>query len=160
VWDLLEARDIAELYELWCYFVLVRLLVQHLGAPTFAGGPEQDTWNLRVRWGLRTEWRNGTRLLYNPQFSRSAPGGQLSYSVPLRPDIALQVPTGPNAGLHLLDAKFRLDRLTDILAEADEGETDAEERRGTFKRADLYKMHTYHDAIPSARSVWILYPGS
>ncbi len=29
-----------------------------------------------------------------------------------------------------------------------------------FKRADLYKMHAYCDAIPNARSVWILYPGS
>jgi predicted component of viral defense system (DUF524 family) len=26
--------------------------------------------------------------------------------------------------------------------------------------ADLYKMHTYRDAISSARSVWIVYPGS
>ncbi len=33
------------------------------------------------------------------------------------------------------------------------------ERRGDFKRGDLYKMHAYRDAIPAARSVWILYPG-
>ena len=80
----------------------------------------------------------------------------------MRPDIALAIPTGPNAGLHLFDAKFRLDRLDALLPIADE-ETDAErqqERRGTFKRADLYKMHTYRDAIPEARTVWILYPGS
>ena len=32
-------------------------------------------------------------------------------------------------------------------------------RRGRFKRGDLYKMHTYRDAIANARSVWILYPG-
>ena len=35
-----------------------------------------------------------------------------------------------------------------------------EERRGTFKRGDLYKMHTYRDAIPRASSAWILYPGT
>jgi predicted component of viral defense system (DUF524 family) len=35
-----------------------------------------------------------------------------------------------------------------------------EERRGTFKRADLYKMHAYRDAIVGTRSVWILYLGS
>ena len=34
------------------------------------------------------------------------------------------------------------------------------ERAGTFKRGDIYKMHAYRDAIPDARSVWILYPGS
>jgi predicted component of viral defense system (DUF524 family) len=162
VWDLLEARDIAELYELWCFFMLARLMTDHLGAPTHAGGPEHDAWSLRVRWGLSIRWKNGTRLLYNPQFSQSAPGGQFSYSVPFRPDIALEVPSGPNAGLHLLDAKFRLDQLADILAEADTAEAaaESEERRGTFKRADLYKMHAYRDAIPAARSVWILYPGS
>ena len=35
----------------------------------------------------------------------------------------------------------------------------AGERAGTFKRGDIYKMHAYRDAIPDARSVWILYPG-
>lgn len=39
-------------------------------------------------------------------------------------------------------------------------EEQAAEQRGMFKHADLYKMHTYRDAIPTARSVWILYPGS
>jgi predicted component of viral defense system (DUF524 family) len=29
-----------------------------------------------------------------------------------------------------------------------------------IKRADLYKMHTYRDAIPEASSVWIMYPGT
>jgi predicted component of viral defense system (DUF524 family) len=74
------------------------------------------------------------------------------------------VPSGPNAGLHLLDAKFRLDKLATVmpLDDADiESPSDvAEERQGTFKRGDLYKMHTYNDAIPSAQSVWILYPGT
>ncbi len=35
-----------------------------------------------------------------------------------------------------------------------------EERRGLFKPEDIHKMHTYPDAIPQARSAWILYPGS
>ncbi len=35
-----------------------------------------------------------------------------------------------------------------------------EEHRGTLKRSDLYKMHTYRDAIPEARFVWIISPGS
>ena len=33
------------------------------------------------------------------------------------------------------------------------------ERAGSFKRGDIYKMHAYRNAIPDARSVWILYPG-
>ena len=31
------------------------------------------------------------------------------------------------------------------------------ERAGTFKRGDIYKMYAYRDAIPDARSVWILW---
>ena len=45
---------------------------------------------------------------------------------------------------------------------ADDKDADDEktaERAGSFKRADIYKMHAYRDAIPDARSVWILYPG-
>jgi len=40
----------------------------------------------------------------------------------------------------------------------DETEKD-EEREGTFRHGDLYKMHTYRDAIPKAQSAWVLYPG-
>src|SRR5205807_1629120 len=40
-----------------------------------------------------------------------------------------------------------------------ESETLIEDHQGTFKPEDIYKMHTYLDAIPQARSAWILYPG-
>ena len=46
--------------------------------------------------------------MYNRRFSRSRKGQRHSYSVPLIPDIALSVPDGPNAVLHLFDAKFRV----------------------------------------------------
>ena len=64
--------------------------------------------------------------------------------------------------LHLFDAKFRVHGLADVgLAGSDKDGDDekAGERAGTFKRGDIYKMHAYRDAIPDARSVWILYPG-
>lgn len=102
--------------------------------------------------------------MYNPRFSRASSHDRFSYSRPFRPDIGLIVPKGANAGLHLLDAKFRLDRIDTVFphdADVDETQDEiAEERRGTFKRGDLYKMHAYRDAIPAARSVWVLYPGT
>lgn len=103
--------------------------------------------------------------MYNERFSKSQGEQRHSYSVPLIPDIALSVPDGPNAGLHLFDAKFRVRALADVgLATDDNDDNDANdektaERAGSFKRADIYKMHAYRDAIPEARSVWILYPG-
>jgi predicted component of viral defense system (DUF524 family) len=60
-----------------------------------------------------------------------------------------------------LDRKMRREptRMDSVLStEADDTE-DAEERRGTFKHGDLYKMHAYSDAIPNVRSVWGVYPG-
>jgi predicted component of viral defense system (DUF524 family) len=43
--------------------------------------------------------------------------------------------------------------------EVDDAEQ-AAERRGMFHHADLYKMHAYRDAISTAHTVWILYPGT
>ena len=102
------------------------------------------------------------RLVYNQRLSSSRTGQRHSYSVPLIPDIALRIPDGPNAGLHLFDAKFPVQALTDVGLAAGNKDADDEkaaERAGSFKRADIYKMHAYRDAIPDARSVWILYPG-
>ena len=102
------------------------------------------------------------RLVYNQRLSSSRTGQRHSYSVPLIPDIALSIPDGPNAGLHLFDAKFPVQALTDVGLAADDQDADDEkaaERAGSVKRADIYKMHAYRDAIPDARSVWILYPG-
>ena len=76
--------------------------------------------------------------------------------MPLIPDLTLRVPDGPNAGLHLFDAKLRVKALTEVGLPADDK---AAERPAAFKRADVHKIHAYRDAIPDARSVWILYPG-
>ena len=65
---------------------------------------------------------SGVRLVYNAHFSRSPKGHRHSYSVPLRPDIALSIPDGPNSGLHLFDAKFRVQVLSDAgLSGSDQG---------------------------------------
>lgn len=65
-------------------------------------------------------------------------------SVRLRPDLALYVGKGPQAGLHIFDAKFKHNDTAD----------------GTVVEADIQKMHTYRDAISGVRSAWVLFPGS
>ena len=77
------------------------------------------------------------RLVYNQRFSRLGRGQRHSYSVPLIPDIALRVPDGPNAGLHLFDAKFRVQALTDVGLAADDKDADDEKaaRAGGFVQA-------------------------
>ena len=167
---LLEGKDIATLYELWCFFRVADAVRAILGEPAAALGFEQTWRALDVPHDGRIAWRSGVELLYNARFPGDGGSGRAvdpqfgrartSYSVGLRPDITLSVPAGPNAGLHLLDAKFRVSRetagwLTSVHAVDDEADLSA----GTFLNDDLYKMHAYRDAIPAARSVWVLYPG-
>jgi hypothetical protein len=162
---LLEVKDIAQLYELWSCFALIGAVAEALGPPARVDRPRADSLEVGVPWEYRAVWADGTALTYSPSFSRSRSRWRHSYSVPLRPDLALRVPPGRRQpGLHLFDAKFRVDWLDSaapLEGRPDEDDVIADEERvGVFKRADLYKMHAYRDALPGARSAWILYPGS
>ena len=161
--DLLELKNIAVLYELWTFFRIAQVIADCEGPPSRVGRATSDEFGVSLRAGVAFEWASGTRLAYNKQFSRSRSAWDHSYSVPLRPDITLRINGGRNGGLHLFDAKFRVRVLGDVgLAPTDKVDRDdkVRERAGTFRRGDIYKMHAYRDAIPDARSVWILYPGS
>jgi uncharacterized protein len=153
---LLEIKDIAALYELWCFFEVQHAVTKILGPPSLAQAPVTTALQTYLPFDLRIEWPNGTELFYNLSFSRTNTQ-RPSYSLPLRPDIVLRTPPGIKT---LFDAKFRLRRIAEVAPEnpdPDEAEL-ANERRGVFKHADLYKMHTYRDAL-QAPAVWILYPG-
>lgn len=73
---------------------------------------------------------------------------------------------GKIAYLHF-DAKYRVDKLEEFFGVETESsdaekELDAEEESkttNTYKRADLYKMHTYNDAIRRTVGSYVLYPG-
>ena len=156
--DLLEIKDIALLYELWCYFQLVDTLRRHKGEPSTASRLREGDLSMDVPCEFEVAWGADTKLLYNPRFGPKNKPERHSYSVGLRPDIALEIREGDARHLHLFDAKFRVRSLAQL---SDENEkSKSEERRGIFKLADLYKMHTYRDAIIRAQSVWILYPGT
>jgi predicted component of viral defense system (DUF524 family) len=158
--SLLEGKDIALLYELWTFFKVVELAKVVLGEPSSAIRPRRDDFEVALPHEFEVRWP-GVTITFNPRFSRARSKRRQSYSTPLRPDIGLEVGRGRDRKLHLLDAKFRVQKLWTETADEDEpADVREEERRGTFKRGDLYKMHTYRDAIPGARSVWILYPGT
>ena len=118
-------------------------------------------------------------FFYNRPFNRSGVSVRGTYSKGFRPDYTLVIipgditepkwelaeqeaeQSGRIAYLHL-DAKYRVDKLTAILGEGEE--ESSEERRaikasGKFKNADLYKMHTYNEAIRRSVGSYVLYPG-
>jgi hypothetical protein len=154
--DLLEIRDIAALYELWAFFRVQGAVRSALGPPTVAEPPATTKLQQHLPFDLRIAWEGGTELFYNLRFSRSQ-AKRRSYSVPLRPDIVLRAADGT---IWAFDGKFRLRTVDEVTPEGDEVDdaNSPSERRGAFKRADLYKMHAYRDAL-GIPSVWILYPG-
>lgn len=138
---LLELRDSAQIYEHWCFFRVAQALGDQLGAPQKRDRFVAHPFNTAMPFGYRISWQGAT-LAYNQSFPAAKPGayqhGVNSYSLRLRPDIVLRTASGH---LHVFDAKLKLHATS------------------SFKSEDLYKMHTYRDALGS-RSVWVLYPGS
>ena len=105
-----------------------------------------------------------------------------SWTHDLRPDYTLSLwPVGfteEQAELQELmvhvhfDAKYRIEQATQFVndGESDEPMTEEElvaeldrekqdEKRGTYKRADLLKMHAYRDAIRRTQGAYVIYPG-
>lgn len=104
-----------------------------------------------------------------------------AYSRPFRPDFSLAVfpaefahGAGPLEAerraeeqgniVHLhFDAKYRVDQHAEIFGEPTESVLSEEEEgktTNTYRRADLYKMHAYNDAIRRTVGSYVLYPGA
>lgn len=115
-------------------------------------------------------------LFYNKRFVRLPPGAEAwdgSYSAIFNPDfsVMIDVVADDTDRVHWLhfDAKYRLDVETwaSEVSDAPEGEdseqptTSDEDARiiSTYKRSDLFKMHTYRDAVLGSRGSYILFPG-
>lgn len=143
--------------------------------------------SLRIKQGKRTAlsgiYDSGVRQ-FNIRFNynRSFSGSQSypkhgSWTVAMRPDYTLSVwPKGISEEeaeeleliLHIhFDAKYKVENLKSILpdkiSEEEEEETlnleKEENKKGTYKNADLLKMHAYRDAIRRTGGAYVLYPG-
>ena len=161
--DLMKLKDIAKLYELWCFALMTRTLGEILGPPTRATRAEVGDRNVTLRQNAEVQWAVGVRLAFNRSYRASGSDRHSSYSLGLRPDISLEIRTGEVTVLHLFDAKFKVDALSALQEETsgtDGVGADAAEREGKFKHQDIYKMHTYLDAIGAAQSSFMLYPGT
>ena len=79
---LLESKDIATLYELWCFFTMVGALQSQLGRPSESSAVACDATQKWVGHGYRVAWPGGVVLTYNAGFSRSASRHRQSFSVP------------------------------------------------------------------------------
>ncbi|MDK2782453.1 MAG: hypothetical protein PWQ32_42 [Thermococcaceae archaeon] len=108
------------------------------------------------------EFDNGWRLYYNKKLTPK----RWSYSVSLRPDFSLFSGNPSKKDTELIgvfDAKFKVDIVDEQeeIEEFDEETSLAEETRSYetwAKLEDIYKMHTYRDAL-RCRFAVVVYPG-
>ena len=144
---LLEGRDMATLYEYWVFVKILESTIAITNCPRVEPPViRRDELGESLSLGLTTAVGRDLEIGFNLTFSRS---NNTAYSTPLRPDVTLRV----GNTLHVFDAKYRLDRF-------DAEERDPDDDPATYKRADLYKMHTYRDAISGLKTAFVVYPGS
>jgi hypothetical protein len=146
----LASKDVASLYELWAAVKVMAQVCEVLGEPHRSSDVKISGRDVDFAWGLMATWPNGVKLEYNRTFSPAETGTRRTWSVELRPDLALYVPSGLSQGWHLFDAKFRLKYTKSI---------PLPKQTTKALKPDIHKMHAYRDAIVGARSAWVLYPG-
>lgn len=178
-------RDVATLYEYWLFFKLADLIEDMFEIQALS--PEDmieetvDKLGLKLRQGrylpISGTFISDTRKLhvqfsFNKTFSgeNKYPSGG-SWTRSMRPDYTLSIwPEGISETeaekqeliVHLhFDAKYKVENLTSLFGKDDEdlNEEKSEQNKGTYKRADLLKMHSYRDSIRRTAGAYILYPG-
>lgn len=167
-------RNVATLYEYWCFLVLVDCLDQIVGGRESRAlfDPSESGLSLvlrrgrshRLRWGGDVRGRRlSVDLWFNRQFSHadSDDRSASSWAGAMQPDVSLRIrplsarpETASDPALDVwlhFDAKYRV-QATDVEI--------SDEPVHTAKRSDLLKMHAYRDAIRRSAGAYVLYPGS
>lgn len=160
---LLGVKDVATLYELWCYFAVVRAVGQVLRrAPDFVEEYDVTIDKVTAGRGFIVKWSRGPTVHYNPTFTFTEDAPWRSASLMLRPDIVIEIERDGQIELHVFDAKLKVEGVvsldSDSEAADDPDEDDVDPLK--FKKEDIAKMHAYRDALPHVRSARVLYPGN
>jgi predicted component of viral defense system (DUF524 family) len=180
-------RDAAALYEYWVFFKLLDLVAGlfDLKQPPVESLIHQSDLVLKLKAGKYlpiegTYSGAGRRLNIEFSYNRTFSAGDRPYpksgswSRQMRPDYTLSLWPADfsreEAEIQELithvhfDAKYKVDSLEKLFGKEDAPEEElsvekAAERKGTYQRADLLKMHAYRDAIRRSAGAYVLYPG-
>lgn len=182
-----ENRQVPDLYEYWLFFFLADAIEGLSGASEILKeyvrelNPNgkvsialtyKDTPRLIVRCKIGGEARY-LGLYYNRTFKKGS--GYTSYSLSLRPDYTVEcfralsgedflhsrkvaASFGEITYIHF-DAKFRIHNLDLSKAGDNDDEQDFSGKDEIAKPEDIYKMHTYNEAIRGTAASIILFPG-
>lgn len=175
-------KKLSELYEYWCYFKILKVLNDFsIIKINFEDVFEinKDNWSIDIKRGKKS--LNKFKLIlfdkeilvesfYNQTFSSNYPEFK-SYSLAFRPDYSLRISTKDESYFVHFDAKYRseleiinfygkIESKFNLEIEKEVNNRDFnEEKNRIFKNGDIYKMHTYKDAILKTEGAYVLYPG-
>lgn len=181
-----ENRQVPDLYEYWLFFFMAEALEKMPGAsqldrkyvkelnPNGVASitlAKSDEPRLTLKLG-KGESARYVALYYNRSFAQGP--GHTSYSLTLRPDYTVETfpiiygasfehcrtsaeKLGEITFIHF-DAKFRIANL-DLSRAGDNEGTESATYDDDAKPEDVYKMHTYNEAIRGTASSVILFPG-
>ena len=181
-------RDVATLYEYWLFFKLLRLVEEIFSIDPKQTKDlikqDGDGMGLTLESGTHAavegdysyEGRHlKFQFSYNRTFGKSNYPDGGSWTKQMRPDYTLSLwpsdfsqDEAENQELivHIhFDAKYKIESLKYLIsddtsaAEKDLDLEKLEQKKGTYKRADLLKMHAYKDAIRRTAGAYVLYPG-
>jgi predicted component of viral defense system (DUF524 family) len=149
----IDNRRIDQLYEYWCFFKLSEMLTKIING-------EEAKPKFRIKEGAQggldypeteADLGKGYKLVYNKTWE--------GYTFNFRPDFSLM----KDGRLEVVfDAKFRFD-LMELDKDLENLEVEEEAiREGNWEKVvkveDVYKMHTYRDALQCRASI-VVYPG-
>lgn len=145
----IDLKDIAQLYEYWVFYSIVRSL---LGEKVLVDSRDTVVKNGKFVQSVQVS-HDGVSVAYNKTYVRRIHG---SYSVILRPDIVIEIETENGPVVFLLDAKYRSRESYEVSDESDENLVIGR----AVLTADIHKMHCYVDAIEGAVCALAVYPGT
>ena len=161
-------HDVATLYEYWVFLQMARIVADLCGKKLDISALIRATegeLSLDLERGracvLRSSTtRNGREIAIHLHYNRSFTTPRRSWTRQMRPDISVLVqPSGAEEFWIHLDAKYRIETLTDAFGPEGDDEGASSPRRGAAKRDDLLKMHAYRDAIRASSGAYVIYPG-
>ncbi len=181
-------RNVAVLYEYWLFFQLLKIVEKVFGITADKNliiDKTNDQLGLQLKQGehfpIKGICNKDNRSLeiqfsYNRTFSGSNKENNYpdagSWTKSMRPDYTLSIwPAGISeldaerqeliTHIHF-DAKYKIEKVIESFGSDDENLDDekTQQSKGTYKRADLLKMHAYKDAIRRTSGAYILYPGN
>lgn len=175
---LISQRNIAALYEAWCFLQLIIAVSELCGVDRRSELLQRDSGGMSLKLvqgrNSRIVWpdieRHGRKLhlelFFNLQFE-----GTDSWTQRMRPDCSLMI--RPRSGAHYetaaldiwlhFDAKYKIEHFARQfgagVGTVDTKEDEVAEDLGQHRRGDLLKMHAYRDAIRQSAGAFVLFPG-